>query len=91
MKKIMRYFNSLCDKINYDLKVVAIDDYMNLNSPEKNSDENQDEEEDEESIDTKMERVSKAMDYLGNNFLLSLISLQLCKILIKLGKNAIKK
>ena len=62
-------FNSLCDKINYDLKVVAIDDYMNLNSPEKNSDENQDEEEDEESIDTKMERVSKAMDYLGNNFL----------------------
>lgn len=61
-------FNSLCGKLNIDLKVVPIADYMNLNAPEKNSDENQDED-DEESNDARMERIGKVMDYLGNNFL----------------------
>ena len=62
-------FNSLCNTLNIDLKVVPIEDYMNLNTPEKNSDLNQDEEEDEESNDAKMERIGKVMNYLGNNFL----------------------
>ena len=62
-------FNSLCNKLNIDLKVVPIEDYMNLNTPEKNSDVNRDEEEEEESNDAKMERIGKVMNYLGNNFL----------------------
>ena len=62
-------FNSLCDKLGVDLKVVPITDYMNLNSPEKNPNENMDEEDDEESEYARMERVDKVMNYLGTHFL----------------------
>ena len=62
-------FNSLCDKLGVDLKVVPITDYMNLNSPEKNPNENKDEDDDEESEYARMERVDKVMNYLGTHFL----------------------
>lgn len=59
-------FNKKCDELGFDIKVVPICEYLNLN-PEKN--ENEDGEEDEVSEYTKMERVEKFMDHLGRNLL----------------------
>lgn len=63
-------FNKLCAELGFDLKVVSIEDYMNLNPPEQKKEDDDEEEEDEkENMDTKMERVDKIMEYLGNNFI----------------------
>ena len=59
-------FNKKCDELGFDIKVVPICEYLNLN-PEKN--ENEDGEEDEVSEYTKMELVEKFMDHLGRNLL----------------------
>ena len=63
-------FNKLCSELGIDLKVVSIEDYMNLNPPEKKKEDDDEEEEDEkENMDKKMERIDKVMEYLGNNFI----------------------
>ena len=64
-------FNKLCAESGFDLKVVSIEDYMNLNPPEKKKEDDDDEEDEEEkeNMDKKMERIDKVMEYLGNNFI----------------------
>ena len=62
--KDIKEFNNKCVELGIDLKVVPIDEYMNLNKPEKKEDNN-----DEEKMDDKMEKIDKAMEYLSKNFL----------------------
>ena len=58
-------FNKECDQYGFDIKVVPLSTYMNLNSPDKTYNINED---DEIDMEQKEKNIDKFMNYLGKNY-----------------------
>ena len=58
-------FNKECDHYGFDIKVVPLSTYMNLNSPDKTYNLNED---DDIDMEQKEKNIDKFMNYLGKNY-----------------------
>ena len=58
-------FNKECDHYGFDIKVVPLSTYMNLNSPDKSYNLNED---DDIDMEQKEKNIDKFMNYLGKNY-----------------------
>ena len=63
--KEIEEFNKDCEKYGYDIKVVPLVTYMNLNSPDKDYELD---DEDEIDLEEKEKNVDKFMEFLGKNY-----------------------